>query len=131
MVAILSRARRALAPGGRILLEPHTFDAVQEVGAGPATWYSSRSGLFSERPHLLLYDPLWREEQAIAIERYFVVDAETGAVTRYASAMHAYNEEGYRRLLAEAGFGEVTFYPSLIGEPDPSQKALLAIVAQP
>jgi SAM-dependent methyltransferase len=129
-LAILEKARRALAPGGRIVLEPHTFEAVQSVGQGPATWYTSRSGLFSERPHLMLYEPFWHAEPAIATERYFVVDAKTGAVTRYASSMHAYTEEGYRRLLTEAGFRDVTLYPSLTGEPEPSQAALLAIVAQ-
>lgn len=129
-LAILKKAHRALAPGGRILLEPHTFAAVHEIGAGPKTWYTSPGGLFSERPHLMLYEPLWDADRAIAIERYFVVDAETSAVTRYASAMHAYTEEGYRQLLAEAGFHDVMFYPSLTGEPEPSQAALLAIVAQ-
>ncbi len=128
-LAILTKAHRALAPGGRILLEPHTFEAVQSVGQGPSTWYSSHSGLFSERPHLMLYEPIWYAEQAIAVERYYVVDAETGAVTRHASSMLAYTNDDYRQLLTEAGFHDVRFYPSLMGEPDPSQAAFVVPVA--
>jgi len=129
-IAILAKAHRALAPGGRLVLEPHTFEAVRAIGAGPATWHTCLTGLFSARPYLLLYEPLWHAEQAIAIERYYVVNAETGEVTRYASSMHAYSETDYRRLLGEAGFDEATFYPSLTGQHDPSQEALLAIVAE-
>lgn len=129
-VAILTKAHRALAPGGRLVLEPHTFEAVRAIGLGPATWHTRLSGLFSARPYLLLYEPLWHAEQAVATERYYVVDAETGEMTSYASSMHAYDEAAYRRLLAEAGFGEATFCPSLTGQPDPSQEALLAIVAR-
>jgi len=127
---LLARAHAALAPGGSLLLEPHTFQAVQEVGTGPATWYSSAGGLFSERPHLVLYEPFWHQAPAIATERYHVVDAETGDVTRYASSMHAYHEDDYRRLLRDAGFSEVSFYPSLTGVVEASQAALLAIVAR-
>ncbi len=129
-LSILQKARQSLKPGGRLLLEPHTFEAVQEEGQRPSTWYTSEAGLFSERPHLALYEAFWHAEQAVTIHRYSIVDAETSVVTRYASSMQAYNEEGYRRLLADAGFEGVTFYPSLWGEPDPSQSALVAIVTQ-
>ncbi len=58
------------------------------------------------------------------------MDAETGDVTRYASSMHAYHEDDYRQLLRDAGFSEVSFYPSLTGEVEASQQALLAILAR-
>lgn len=114
---------------GRLLLEPHTFAAVQTLGEAPATWYTSTSGLFSAQPHLVLYEPFWYGEEAVALERYYVIDTETGEVTRHASAMQAYTGEGYRHLLAEAGFGQVRLYPSLTGQAEPGQEGLLAIVA--
>jgi SAM-dependent methyltransferase len=129
-IAILQKAWRALAPGGLLLLEPHTFEAVREEGQRPSTWYTSENGLFSERPHLALYEAIWHAAQAVTIHRYFIVDAETGAVTRYASSMCAYTSEGYRQLLADAGFGEPVCYPSLTGQADRSQSQLLAIVVR-
>jgi len=127
---LLARAHAALAPGGTLLLEPHTFQAVQEIGTRPSTWYSSSGGLFSERPHLMLYEPHWHADQAIATERYYVVDGQTGAVTRYASSMHAYSDEDYRRLLHRAGFHDVAVHPSLTGDAAGAQPGLLGIVAR-
>jgi 2-polyprenyl-3-methyl-5-hydroxy-6-metoxy-1,4-benzoquinol methylase len=51
---ILARAFGALLPGGYLLLEPHTFETVVELGQQPSSWYSSEKGLFSEQPHLCL-----------------------------------------------------------------------------
>ena len=130
-LTILQKTRQSLKPGGRLLLEPHTFQAVQEEGQRPSTWYTSETGLFSEQPHLTLYEAFWHADQAATTHRYYIVDAETGAAARYAFSMHAYTEEDYRQLLADAGFSNTVFYPSLLGEPDPSQSGLLAIVAQP
>lgn len=65
----------------------------------------------------------------MATNRYFVIDGATGAVTRHAESLQAYTNDAYRSLLAACGFGEVVFHPSLTGEPDPTQKHLIAIVA--
>jgi SAM-dependent methyltransferase len=106
---ILEKARRALAPGGLLLLEPHIFEAVRAIGLRPPTWYSAKTGLFSEEPHLCLQENFWDAGSHVAIERYYVVNAATGDVTRHSSSMRAYTEREYRALLAECGFGEVEF----------------------
>jgi SAM-dependent methyltransferase len=126
---VLMAARRLLLPGGQLLLEPHTFDLVRRVAEEPATWYSSHSGLFSERPHLLLKENRWDADAAVAIERYYVVDAGTGDVTRHASSMQAYTPEGYSALLAEAGFGAPRWYASLAGDDGPVHEGLVALLA--
>ncbi len=51
--SILRKARAALVPGGHLLLEPHTFEAVERVGRGAATWYAADAALFSDRPHIV------------------------------------------------------------------------------
>ena len=58
------------------------------------------------------------------------IEAPSGSVTRYASSTQAYTDEGYRSLLAGAGFRDATFHPSLQGEPDRSQADFLVIVAE-
>lgn len=126
---ILEKARTALAPGGVLLLEPHTFAAVRRQGKLPATWYSSAGGLFSDQPHLCLEESFWDDEGRVATARYFIIDASTGDVTRYASSMQAYTDEEYQSLLAECGFIGVEFHASLSGSPQ-AQGDLLVIVAE-
>jgi SAM-dependent methyltransferase len=127
---ILRKAHAALSPGGHLLLEVHTFETVREVGSSPASWYSSPSGLFSERPHLYLQENFWDRDRAVATQRYFVVDAHTGQVTRYASSMQAYSPEEYLTLLHGCGFRQVRFFPSLMGDSGPSQLGLFVILSE-
>lgn len=126
---ILSKAYAALNDGGHILLEVHPLEVVQRLGHQRATWYTLEQGLFSDRPHLVLFESFWDEAQTVAIERFYIVDAETGEVTPHSSSMQAYTDEQYRYALQIAGFTDITFYPSLIGQPDERQKDLIAIVA--
>jgi hypothetical protein len=115
--------------GGHILLEVHPLDVVQRLGHQRSTWYTLEQGLFSDRPHLVLFESFWDEAQAVAIERFYIVDAETAEVMPHASSMQAYTDEQYRYALQIAGFTDITFYPSLIGAPDERQPDLFAIVA--
>lgn len=128
--AIVRRAYLALAEGGRLLLEPHTFRWLQEAGEEPRSWQSAPAGLFSDRPHLVLRDPCWDANRKTLTRRYYVVDAATAAVTRYAESLQAYTDGEYERLLAEAGFAETQFFPSLGSDASNLQGALMAIVAR-
>jgi len=128
--AILHQAHRALADGGALVLEPHTFAAVEKIGRRPSSWYSAESGLFSAGPHIYLDEAFWDEDACVATERYYIIDAESGAVRRYASSMQAYTDDEYRTLLAECGFGSITLYPSLTRQPEPGWEDLLAITAR-
>ncbi len=110
---ILQKAHQALKGGGVLLLEPHTYATVCKVGTQAPSWYAANSGLFSDGPHLCLTENFWDAEQAIATQRYFVVNAVTGDVTRHASSMQAYTDEQYRSVLEASAFEAVTFYPSL------------------
>jgi SAM-dependent methyltransferase len=127
---ILEKAYRALVPNGFLLFEPHTFEAVVKIGEQPTSWYSAEKGLFSEEPHLYLQESFWDTEDNVAIQRYYIIDAATGEVTRYSSSTQAYTNEEYRSLLAECGFGEVVFYPSLGGSAGSPEGDLIAILSQ-
>ncbi len=127
---ILSKAHAALNDGGHILLEVHPLAVVQRLGRQRATWYTLEQGLFSDRPHLVLFESFWDEAQSVAIERFYIVDAETHEVTPHSSSMQAYTDDQYRYALQIAGFTDITFYPSLIGVPDERQPDLFTIVAR-
>jgi SAM-dependent methyltransferase len=126
---ILRKAHAALRPGGRLLLEPHTLERVERLGAEPQSWWSSASGLFSDAPHLVLLEHAWHAERRAATVRYFVLDAATAAVERHAQTMQGYDEAAYRELLTSAGFGGVRFHASLTGSEADAEPGLIAITA--
>ena len=125
---ILDKARRALQPGGKLLLEVHTFAAVQQLGQQPAAWWSDEHGLFSDQPHLGLKESFWDADQQVATERYYIIDAATHAVTRCTASTQAYSGDDYRALLQASGFSQPTFFSSLRGALDQSQSDFFAIL---
>jgi hypothetical protein len=85
---------------------------------------------FSRRTFLIEeFESFWNEAQAVAIERYYIVDAETTEVTPHSISTQAYIDDQYRCMAHDAGFADVTFYPSLIGQPDERQQDFIAIMA--
>jgi SAM-dependent methyltransferase len=126
---LLDKCWASLDPGGLLLLEPHTFAAVEQIGCRPATWYSSPADLFSPAPHLVLMEAAWDAAAQTAAQRYYVVDAASGAVERYAQTMQAYREDQYRRLLAGHGFDPVDVFPGLAPDHPDLAPGLCALVA--
>ncbi len=127
---ILQKAHAALRPGGRLLLEPSTFDSIYDIGNQPSMWYASEGGLFSDSPHLCLMENFWDEFARAATERYFIVDPATGGVTAYASSSQAYEEDDYRQALRAGGFSRIQFFPSLTGRDPNPPDGLQVIVAE-
>lgn len=128
--AILSRARGALSRGGTILLEPHTLEVVERMGKDPASWSSARSGLFSERPYVLLEEHFWDATERSATTRFSVIDAAGGFVTSYAMTTQGYTDEEYAALLGEAGFADVRFSSSLTGEASSRYPGLFVLTGR-
>lgn len=127
---ILEKACRALKPGGLLLLEASSLEAVDQIGNQPAMWYSAERGLFSDSPHLCLMETFWDDEHSIATERFFIVDTATGQVTRHAASTQAYDEEEIENLLQEAGCEQVNFYASLTGKDEGGVNDFLVVTAQ-
>lgn len=127
---ILRKAHDALSGSGILLLEPSTFASIQAEGERGPSWTAEASALFADRPHLCLTENFWDPASHTATVRYFIVDAATGDVTRHASSSQAYTDGQLEALLAECGFAEITFYPSLTGTVDETQSGLFALVAR-
>ena len=129
---ILAKAFRSLSEGGLLLLEPQRFRTVKGDGATKTSWWSVPGGLdvFSAEPHLCFMERFWDKKARASTERYFVIDAATAEVTRHALSNEAYTDEEFRAVLTDAGFEDVTFFPSLIGVEDESQAVNLAITAR-
>lgn len=127
---ILRRAHDTLDQEGILLLEVHTFEAVRRTGAEEPSWYSARSGLFSDSPHLVLQEHHWNAARRTATTRFYILDAASAEVTPHAETMQAYTGEEYAQLLWQSGFTLVQTLPSLTGEPDTELGELAVLVAQ-
>lgn len=127
---ILRMAHDALAEGGTLLLEPHTYDAVRDSGARPSSWDTTERGLFSEKPHLCPQEHSWDEPTNTRTTRFFIIDAATGGVTIYAETLQAYSDEEYRSLLHECGFNKIEFFASLTAAVDESPGDKIALVGR-
>lgn len=125
---ILDKAFQVLKSGGMLLLEPHPFPVVVRLGEAPPSWYSSLGGLFSKHAHIVMQENFWDAGVHVSSMRYYVIDAVSGQVTRFAQSMQAYQDDEYRTLLTSHGFEDLQILPGLLGEGSPQD--LIAIVAR-
>jgi SAM-dependent methyltransferase len=111
---ILKKTFEALSPGGKLLLEAHTFEAVERIGKAPNSWYKSGPGLlglFSDEPHICLTENHWLNRQQTALQQFHILNSARGTVTTYRSTTKAWTNDQYIDLLKEAGFISVIIRP--------------------
>ena len=128
--AILAKASAALAPGGRLLLELQGAEQIRKEGESGSSWYTAESGLFSDRPHIVLQENSWDSDAGASTIRFMVIDAATGAVTGCALSNEAYSEDELVEALHSAGFKAVDSYPSLTGRHVAGDTDLPVVVAR-
>lgn len=104
---ILENAVLALRPEGKLFIEAHSFEAVKEIGILPLAWQTLKTGLFSDRPHLYLEEHFWNEALAIAMTRYYILDADSNETSEYPALMQAYSNAQYAEMLQFAGLARV------------------------
>ncbi len=112
---ILRRVYDALSPGGRLVLEVQSYEHVHEDGRKRCDWRTAETGLFSERPHLVLNESFWIEDAQARMERWYIIDVATGEVERCALTSEAYSGEQIEALLTGAGLAEVHLSADLGG----------------
>ncbi|WP_243544407.1 class I SAM-dependent methyltransferase [Pseudodesulfovibrio tunisiensis] len=101
--AIVRKAYHALNPGGVLLVEVHSPDAVRDSGRGES-WQACESGLFSDSPYLCLTRNHWSESLRVARQTFHVIEIGTRALSTHHSTMQAYSRREYDDLLINAGF---------------------------
>ncbi len=126
---VLRMAFDALVPTGQLLLEPQRYEQIRSTGQAGYSWYTSDAGLFSDRPHLVLQESFWDETAHTSTIRFYVVDAESGAVTRHVLSNVAYEQEQLNSLLYQIGLGQIQLLPALAEQAD-EDDAMYALLAR-
>jgi len=110
---VLEKTFEALSPGGKLLLETHTFEAVERMGRASNSWYKSGPGLlglFSDDPYICLTENHWLDKQQTALQQFHILDAANETITSYRSTTKAWTNDQYIQLLKEADFANVTIH---------------------
>jgi SAM-dependent methyltransferase len=107
---MLRRIRAALRPGGRLLLEILADERFDKKDTN--WWYTDRGGLWGDFPYLHLGERRWDAEQRAAVERFYIINLDTGEMQSYGLSDQAYTVEMMTAMLTEAGFGNVTVHPA-------------------
>lgn len=127
---ILRKARAALKPGGSLVLEFQSAELIRKAGEAGPSWYSTREGLFSAAPHLVLQENFWHAEARASTTRWLVIDARTGSVRSHALSNEAYTEEELAEALRSVGFQDVRGVTSLSGDATAGDEDLPVVVAR-
>jgi SAM-dependent methyltransferase len=128
--AILEKARQALKPDGKLLIELNSKSTLQSYGQATPSWHTEKSGLFSDRPHLFLEDSFWNEELQAATRRMYIIDAATGEVQQTADNHQAYTEEQLHELALACGFTKAEVYSKWPIEGLPGNNYSVILVAE-
>jgi SAM-dependent methyltransferase len=110
---VLRRIHTALKPGGRLLLEILDYDRFDKRDS--SWWYTDQGGLWGDFPYLHLGERAWDPEQGAAVERFHILNLETGDLQVYGLADQAYTAAQVTEMLREAGFGAVELHPAWDG----------------
>ncbi len=101
---ILRRAYDSIAPGGKLLLEIQTAQAVERSGRAASSEQVLESGLFSDKGHTLRVQSEWLEDERVAVQSFYVTETGSSQAMKYRSTTKAWSDEELDRLLSDIGF---------------------------
>ncbi len=110
---VLRRIWAALKPGAGLLLEILDDDHFDKKES--TWWYTDHRGLWGDFPYLHLGERTWDAEQRAAVERFFIINLQTGEMQTYGLTDQAYTVAQMTAMLHAAGFGAVQIYPAWDG----------------
>ena len=105
-LTILRKARGALGPSGRLIVEMQTPEAVQRTGLSEPAEQESESGLFSDSPHHCRTESQWLPDQQAAVQTFHITEADSERPQEFRSTTQAWPDRNLIELLTNAGFGE-------------------------
>ena len=99
---LLRQADAALRPGGRMVIELLDFERIDKSDSN--FWFTDDRGLWGDRPFMVLGERYWDNNERTAIDRFHVIDLETGAMQVIGLPDCGYETEEFLSLLHACGF---------------------------
>ena len=112
---VLGTIARSLKPGARLCLELLNQDNVDKENS--SWWFTDDSGLWGDEPFLHLGERVWHEQEQLSVERYHIVQLQSGELINLQMTDQTYSIEAMTAMLQQAGFGQVDIYPAWDGLP--------------
>lgn len=103
-------ACQALRPGGRLVVELLDYERVDKTNR--TWWFTDDAGLWSDSPFLSLGERFWDDEQRASIDRFFIIDLQSGNMETIGLSDNGYETEEMLALLRSGGFGKAWAYPA-------------------
>lgn len=99
---LLFKAANCLKPGGKLLLEIQTPEAIYGQGQEPPAWEAVNNGTLAEGPYVCLTENAWDELNKRSATRWHVI-RENGEIMSFASCTQSYDKWEFRKLISDAG----------------------------
>ena len=97
-------------PGGRMVVELLDFEHIDRKDN--TWWFADDSGLWGDSPFFHLGERHWYGEQNLSLEKFHIINLETGELHEYTLADQAYPTDTMASMMHEAGFDQVEIYPA-------------------
>lgn len=109
----LPRLAACIVPGGRFFLEYQPLDLF--VMEPDTQWSWEKESVFSDGPHLWLQEFAWDQERAVEVHVHWILEQDSGKLSRYIQCHHGWTDSQLTDLLAEAGLVDPVFHPPIVG----------------
>ncbi|HSJ57449.1 MAG TPA: class I SAM-dependent methyltransferase [Anaerolineae bacterium] len=126
---LLDNVRRALRPGGALVLDVSTRAHRARYGVRPG-WYVADGGFWKPGWHLVLERGFDYPEQSIYLDQYVVVEGD-GTVSVYRNWFQDYTRESITAELEESGFRVEGAWSDLAGTPYADTSEWIGLIARP
>ncbi len=112
---VLDEISSALRSSGVLLLE--LLDPEKVDRSDSSWWFTDQGGLWGDFPYLHLGERHWDEKQHASLERYYIVNLETGGMREYTLADQVYTLGDIRKMARSVGMELCHVYPAWAGLP--------------
>jgi SAM-dependent methyltransferase len=113
MSKLLKMIAGFLRPGGRLAVELLAQDRLDKQNSN--WWFTDHQGLWGEQPFLHLGERFWLADQRVAVERFYTLNLDSGALDEIMLCDQSYSSAEMVGHMKAAGFSRVDVYPGWDG----------------
>ena len=110
---LLAAAAAALRPGGRLAIELLDFTRIDKSDS--TWWFTDHTGLWGDQPFLSLGERRWDAAQRASIDRFHIIDLETGRLQTIGLSDNGWETAEMLALLRQCSFSQATAFAAWDG----------------